>query len=116
MNITLDGTEFSRCNIPSFQPYDVEDKFVMLAGNSRYDIVAQKLNLTIAYDLVTSDEFDVINQKWLEKTAHVFGFVDWNGNAVTYNVKMTPPQFIKRRTLAGGEWLIGQCTFNLNEL
>jgi len=116
MILSLNSTPISRCNITGFQPYDVKEEFQMLAGNKRVDLVAQKQTLNINYALIKSDEFDVIQGIYETMAAVTVAYTDWNDAAVSFSAYMSPPQFLRRRTLSDGQWLIGQCTFTLSEL
>lgn len=117
MILSLNGIQINRCNIVNFMPRESSEAFTMLAGNTRWDIIAQfDWPLQISYDLIKSDDYEVAYQVWKTAAAIAVSFTDWKGRLVSFQGKMSPPQFTMRRILKDGQWLIGQCTFTLDEM
>ena len=116
MILSLNGTALNRCNVAGFQPYEVKEEFQMLAGNKRVDKITQKRILNITYEVIKSGDLLPIRSIHATLAAVTVSYTDMDGTAVSFSADMSPPQYAKRRTLKDGQWLIGQCTFTLNEL
>lgn len=117
MIITLNGTPLNRCNITNFTPQESAEMYTMLAGNKRKAIIAQfDWPLNVTYDLIKSSDFEVVYQIWKTASRIVVSFPDWMGRTVTFYGTISPPTMTKRRELSDGQWLIGQCSFTIDQL
>lgn len=117
MIVYFNNIPINRCNIVGFAPREVSESFDMLSGNRRYDVIEQfEWPMQISYDLIKSDDFEVIRQIWKTMAAVSVRFTDWNGVEVSFSAKMSPPQMVRKRILSDGQWLFGQCTFTLDQL
>lgn len=116
MILTLNGIQLNRCNIVGFSPQEVAKTFQMLKGKRKQIIAQYNWPLRISYDLVKSDDFDVIWNIYKTAAAISVEFEDWAGNEVSFMGTITPPNFSLQRILADGQWMIGQCTFSIDQL
>lgn len=76
----------------NFRPSQVDDNYIMLAGNRRQDIIAQKRSIVVMYQTIEATEYELIFAEY-EKAEAVTVSGKRNGIAFSFSASMSPPPF-----------------------